>query len=167
MPAQQFFINTGRIDPYKNFKFRVKFDGTIVAGVSKVSALKRSTEVVSHREGNDLSTPRLSPAASKFDPITLERGLSFAPEFESWAMKVYSPDGDSAVSLKDFRQRMTIEMLNLQGTVVRAYAIHRCWVSEYTAMPELDANGNGIAFETIIIQNEGFERIDVSEAKET
>jgi len=167
MPAQQFSVNSGRIDPYKNFKFRVKFDGNVVAGVSKVGALKRSTEVVSHREGNDLSTPRLSPASSKFEAITLERGLSFAPEFEAWAMKVYSPDGDSAVSLANFRQRLTIEMLNLQGTVVRAFAIHRCWVSEYTAMPELDANGNGIAFETIVIQNEGFERIDVPETKET
>jgi phage tail-like protein len=165
MPAQQFSVNVTRIDPYKNFKFVVKFDGTIVAGVSKVSALKRSTEVVSHREGNDLSTPRLSPASSKFDPITFERGLSFAPEFEAWAMKVYSPD--SAVSLKDFRKRVTIEMLNLQGKTVRAYTLHRCWVSEYTAMPELDANGNGIAFETIIVQNEGFERIDVAEATET
>ena len=167
MPAQQFSVNSGRIDPYKNFKFRVKFDGNVVAGVSKVGALKRSTEVVSHREGNALSTPSLSPASSKFEAITLERGLSFAPEFEAWAMKVYSPDGDSAVSLANFRQRLTIEMLNLQGTVVRAFAIHRCWVSEYTAMPELDANGNGIAFETIVIQNEGFERIDVPEAKET
>lgn len=167
MPVQQFFVNTNRIDPYKNFKFVVKFNGTTVAGVSKVSALKRSTEVVSHREGNDLSTPRLSPASSKFDPITLERGLSFAPEFEAWASKVYSPDGDSAVSLKDFRQRVTIEMLNLQGKPVRAYSLVRCWVSEYTAMPELDANGNGIAFETIIVQNEGFERIEVPEAAET
>lgn len=167
MPAQQFSVNVNRIDPYKNFKFVVKFNGTIVAGVSKVSALKRSTEVVSHREGNDLSTPRLSPASSKFDPITLERGLSFAPEFEAWANKVYSGDSDSSVSLKDFRQRVTIEMLNLQGKTVRAYTLNRCWVSEYTAMPELDANGNGIAFETIIVQNEGFERVEVSEAAET
>lgn len=167
MPIQQFSVNSNRIDPYKNFKFLVKFDGNVVAGVSKVSALKRSTEVVSHREGNDLSTPRLSPASSKFDPITLERGLSFAPEFEAWAMKVYGPGGDAVVSLKDFRKRVTIEMLNLQGKTVRAYTLSRCWVSEYTAMPELDANGNGIAFETIVVQNEGFERIDVSEAAET
>lgn len=164
----QFSVNTNRIDPYKNFKFRVKWDGQVVAGVSKVSALKRSTEVVSHREGADISTPRHSPAASKFDPITLERGITFAPEFEEWANLVYSTEGDGAVSLANFRKDIIIDFLNLQGTVIRSYRVFRCWVSEYTAQPELDANANAIAFETIILQNEGFERDEaVVEAAET
>ncbi|PRQ09034.1 phage tail protein [Enhygromyxa salina] len=163
----QFPVNTTRIDPYKNFKFRVRWDGKLVCGVSKVSALKRSTEVVSHREGNDLSTPRHSPASSKFEAITLERGITFDPEFEEWASKVYSAEGDTAVSLAGLRKNITIELLNLQGTVVRAYDVVRCWVSEYTAQPELDANANAIAFETIVLQNEGFERIDVSEVEES
>jgi phage tail-like protein len=163
----QFQVNTNRIDPYKNFKFRVRWDGKVVCGVSKVSALKRSTEVVSHREGNDLSTPHHSPASSKFEAITLERGITFAPEFEEWAAKVYSTEGDAGVSLAGLRKDITIEMLNLQGTVVRAYNVFRCWVSEYTALPELDANANAIAFETIVLQNEGFERIDVPEAAES
>jgi phage tail-like protein len=154
----QFSVNTSRIDPYKNFKFRVLWDGEIVAGVSKVSALKRTTDVVSHREGGDISTPRLSPASSKFDPITLERGITFAPEFEAWAGMVYSAEGDGGVSLRNFRKNIRIEMLNLQGTIVRAYNIMRCWPSEFTALPELDANGNGLAFEMMVLQNEGFER---------
>ncbi len=154
----QFTVNTHRFDPYKNFKFRVRWDGEIVAGVSKVSALKRTTEVVSHREGGDISTPRHSPASSKFDPITLERGITFAPEFEAWANLVYSTEGDGAVSLLNFRKDILIEFLNLQGTVVRAYRVFRCWVSEYTALPELDANANALAFETMVLQNEGFER---------
>lgn len=162
----QFQVNINRFDPYKNFKFRVRWDGKVVAGVSKVSALKRSTEVVSHREGNDLSTPHHSPAASKFEAITLERGITFAPEFEEWAAKTYSTEGDAGVSLLGLRKDITIELLNLQGTVVRAYNVFRCWVSEYTALPELDANANAIAFETIVLQNEGFERIDVSEEQE-
>ena len=153
----QFSVNTNRIDPYKNFKFRVSWDGLVVAGVSKVSALKRTTEVVSHREGADISTPRHSPASSKFDPITLERGITFASEFEAWANLVYSTEGDGAVSLANFRKEISIEMLNLQGTVVKRYNVFRCWVSEYTALPELDANANAIAFETIVLQNEGFE----------
>lgn len=164
----QFTVNTSRIDPYKNFKFRVKWDGQVVAGVSKVSALKRTTEVVSHREGGDISTHRLSPASSKFDPITLERGVSFAPEFEAWANLVYSTEGDGAVSLANFRKNIMIEFLNLQGTVVRAYRVFRCWVSEYHALPELDANANAIAFEMIVLQNEGFERDEsVVEVAET
>ncbi|MCM1983258.1 phage tail protein [Lyngbya confervoides] len=164
----QFSVNTNRIDPYKNFKFRVSWDGQVVAGVSKVSALKRTTEVVSHREGGDISTPRHSPASSKFDPITLERGITFAPEFEAWANLVYSTEGDGAVSLANFRKDISIEMLNLQGTVVKRYNVFRCWVSEYTALPELDANANANAFEMIVVQNEGFERdADVTEVAET
>lgn len=154
----QFPVNTHRVDPYKSFKFRVKWDGKIVAGVSKVSALKRTTEVVSHREGGDISTPRHSPASSKFEAITLERGISHDPEFEQWANLVYSTEGDGAVSLLSFRKDILIEFLNLQGTVVKAFRIFRCWVSEYTALPELDANANAIAFEMMVIQNEGFER---------
>ncbi len=154
----QFPVNTHRLDPYKNFKFRVKWDGKVVAGVSKVGALKRTTEVVSHREGGDVSTPRHSPASTKFEPIALERGISHDPEFEKWANLVYSTEGDGAVSLKNFRKDLLIEFLNLQGTVVKAYRVFRCWVSEYTAQPELDANANAIAFESMTLQNEGFER---------
>jgi phage tail-like protein len=164
----QFTVNTNRIDPYKNFKFRVKWDGQVVAGVSKVSALKRTTEVVSHREGGDISTPRHSPASSKFEPITIERGISFASEFREWANLVYNHEGDGAVSLANFRKDITIELLNLQGTVVRAYQVFRCWVSEFTGLPELDANANAIAFEKIVIQNEGFQRDEsVVEVAET
>lgn len=154
----QFKINTQRIHPYKNFKFLVKWDRQVVCGVSKVSGLKRTTEVVSHREGGDITTPRLAPACSKFEAITIERGITFAPEFEEWANRVYSPEGDGGVSLKGLRKDLRIELLNLQGTVIRAYNVFRCWVSEYSALPELDANANGIAFESIVIQNEGFER---------
>jgi phage tail-like protein len=164
----EFPINTHRIDPYKNFKFRVKWDGQVVAGVSKVSALKRSTEVVSHREGGDISTQRHSPGATKFEPITLERGITHDPEFEKWANLVYSTEGDGAVSLLEFRKDILIDMLNLQGTVVKSYRVFRCWVSEYTAQPEFDANANAIAFETIVLQNEGFEKDEaVVEVAET
>jgi phage tail-like protein len=164
----QFSVNVQRIDPYKNFKFHVKWDGKVVAGVSKVSALKRTTEVVSHREGGDISTQRHSPGASKFEPITLERGITFDPEFEKWTNLVYSTEGDGAVSLANFRKDIYIEMLNLQGTVVRAYRVFRCWVSGYTALPDLDANANAIAFETLVLQNEGFERDpDIVEKAET
>ncbi len=164
----QFTVNTTRIDPYKNFKFRVIWDGKTVAGVSKVSALKRTTEVISHREGNDLSTPRHSPGRTSFEAITLERGRTWDLEFEAWANKVYSTEGDAAVSLKDFRKDITIVLLNLQGTVVAAYNVFRCWVTSYTALPDLDANGQGIAFESIAFQCEGWERDpDIGEVPET
>jgi len=170
----QFTVNTQRIDPYANFKFRVKWQsepgGTfaVVAGVSKVGALKRSTEVINHREGGDISTERLSPGRSKFDPITLERGVTFDPEFEKWANLVYSTDGDGAVSLANFRKDIMIEFLNLQGTIVRRYRVFRCWVSEYTSLPELDANANAIAFEHLMLQNEGHELDpDIVEVPET
>lgn len=155
----QFTVNTTRIDPYKNFKFRVKWDGQTVAGVSKVSGgLKRKTEVVSHRDGGDLSTKRHSPGNSTFDPITLERGITFDRTFEEWATKTYSVGGDAAVSLKGFRKDISIELYNLQGVKVAGYNLFRCWVSEYTALPELDANANAVAFESIVVQYEGFAR---------
>jgi phage tail-like protein len=164
----QFQVNTQRIDPYKNFKFTVVWDRLVVAGVSKVSALKRTTEVVSHRHGGDLSTPRHQPGASKFEPITLERGVTFAREFQDWANLVYSPEGDGGVSLRNFRKDIVINLHNLQGTVVRSYKVFRCWVSEFVALPELDANANAVAFEHIILQNEGFERDeDIKEVLET
>jgi phage tail-like protein len=164
----QFQVNTHRIDPYKNFKFRVRWDGRIVAGVSKIGALKRTTEVVNHREAGDVSTERKSPGNTKFEAITLERGVSHDPEFEAWANLVYSTEGDAAVSLRNYKKDILLEFLNLQGTVVKAYRIFRCWVSEYTALPELDANANAIAFEMMTLQNEGWERdTAVTEQAET
>jgi phage tail-like protein len=163
-----FKVNTYRFDPYKNFKFTVEWDNQVVAGVSKVSALKRTTEVTSHREGGDPSTPRHAPASSKFEAVTLERGITFATEFQDWASLVFSTKGDAAMSLKNFRKDIRINLHNLQGVIVRSYSVFRCWPSEYVALPELDANGNGIAFEHIILQNEGFERDDaVVEVAET
>ena len=154
----QFEVNTHRFDPYKNFKFRIKWDGEYVAGVSKISALKRSTEPVTHREGGDPSTQRVSPSTWKFEPITLERGVTHSKAFEDWANLIFSTDGDAAVSLLNFRKDLIIELLNLQGTVVKAYKVYRCWVSEYQALPELDANGNAVAIEMMVLQNEGWER---------
>jgi phage tail-like protein len=164
----QFPVNTHRFDPYKNYKFRVKWDGRYVAGVSKVSALKRSTEVVSHREGGDASTQRHSPSTWKFEPITLERGVTHDTEFEDWANKVYGVEAGTVSTLKNFRKDILVELLNEQGAVAKAYKIFRCWVSEYQSLPELDANGHAVAFEHIVLQNEGWVRdLDVAEPAET
>jgi phage tail-like protein len=166
----QFTVNTHRFDPYKNMKFRLKFEGQPqpVAGVSKISALKRSTEVVTHREGGDPSTSRHSPSLWKFEPITVERGVTHDPDFEAWANLIYTTQGDAAISLKNFRRNLIIELLNEQGKVAKAYKVYRCWVSEYQALPELDANGHAIAIEHMVIQNEGWERdVDAPEPTET
>ncbi|PYR81154.1 MAG: phage tail protein [Acidobacteria bacterium] len=164
----QFSVNTHRFDPYKNMKFRLKWDGKYVAGVSKCSALKRSTEPVLHREGGDPSMQRVSPSIWKHEPITLERGVTHDPEFEAWANKVWNTDGDAAVSLKEFRKDITIELLNEQGKVAKAYKVFRCWVSEYQALPELDANAHAVAIEHMVLQNEGWQRDeDVPEPTET
>ncbi len=156
----QFSVNAQRFDPYKNFKFRVKWDGKYVAGVSKVGALKRTTEVVSHREGGDPSSQRHSPGSTKYEPIMLERGVTHDREFEQWANKVwnYGSGLGAEVSLKDFRKDIIIELMNEAGQVAIAYRVFRCWVSEFTAMPELDANANAVAIQSIQLQNEGWER---------
>lgn len=156
----QFTVNTHRFDPYKNFKFRLKWDGKYVAGVSKVSALKRTTEVVEHRSGGDPSTVFRSPGQTKFEAITLERGVTHDKEFEQWANKVWNfgAGAGGEVSLKDFRKEVILELYNEAGQLVIAYKIARAWVSEWQALPELDASGNGVAIQSIKLENEGWER---------
>jgi len=156
----QFNVNTSRFDPYKNFKFRVKWDGRYVAGVSKVSAFKRTTDVIEHREGGDPSTKRKSPGPTKYDPITLERGVTHDPEFENWANRVwrFGAGLGAEVSLKNFRKDIILEFYNEAGQLVLAYKIYRCWVSEFQALPDLDANANAVAIQHIKLENEGWER---------
>ena len=156
----QFSVNPQRFDPYKNFKFRLKWDGKYVAGVSKCSALKRTTEVVEHREGGDPSTGRKSPGRNKFEAITLERGVTHDPEFERWANKVWAINAGlgAEVSLRDFRKDLILEFYNEAGQLAIAYKVYRCWVSEYQALPDLDANANAVAIQHIKLENEGWER---------
>jgi phage tail-like protein len=163
----EFTVNPTRHDPYKNFKFRVKWDGAYVAGVSKVSGLKRSTEVVEHREGGDPSTSRKSPGRTKFDAITLERGLTQDLTFANWANKVWALGGNPEVALADFRKDIVIDFYNEADQLVISYKVYRCWVSEYQALPDLDANANAVAIEHIKLENEGWERdLSVVEPKE-
>jgi phage tail-like protein len=165
----KFSVNPQRFDPYKNFKFRVKWDGKYVAGVSKVGMLKRSTEVVEHREGGDPSTVRKSPGQTKYEPITLERGVTHDTEFEKWANKVWNLGSGlgSEVSLSDFRKDIIIEVYNEAGQLAIAYKVFRAWVTEFQALPELDASANAIAIQSITLQNEGWERdYDVVEPSE-
>jgi phage tail-like protein len=156
----QFTVNATRFDPYKNFKFRVKWDGRYVAGVSKVSALKRTTEVVEHREGGDPSSGRKSPGRTKYEPITLERGVTHDTDFEIWANKVWNFGSGlgAEVSLSDFRKNIQIEVYNEAGLLALTYNVFRCWVSEFQALPDLDANANAVAIQTIKLENEGIER---------
>jgi phage tail-like protein len=156
----QFSVNAQRFDPYKNFKFRVKWDGKYVAGVSKVSALKRTTEVVKHREGGDPSSSRKSPGRTEYEAITLERGVTHDREFEQWANKVwnYGSGLGAEVSLKDFRKEVIIEVYNEAGQLAISYKVYRAWVSEFQALPDLDANANAVAIQTLKLENEGWER---------
>ena len=156
----QFSVNATRFDPYKNFKFRVKWDGRYVAGVSKMSAMKRTTEVIQHREGGDPSSPRKMPGRHMFEPITFERGVTHDTEFEKWANKVWNFGSGlgAETSLKDFRKDLIIELYNEAGQLVLAYKVFRCWVSEYQALPDLDANANAVAIQSIKLENEGWER---------
>jgi phage tail-like protein len=165
----QFSANPLRQTPYFNCRYRLKVDGHYVAGVSKCSALKRSTEVIEHREGGDPTSARKSPGRTKFEPITLERGVTHDLEFERWANKVwnYGAGPGAEVSLKDFRKDITLEMYNEAGQLVIVYKIYRCWVSEFQALPDLDANANAVAIQSIKLENEGWERdVEVTEPAE-
>ena len=154
----KFSVNAERYDPYRNFKFRIKWDNAYVAGLSKCSALKKTTEMTDWREGGDPSTGHKLPGKTSYDAITLEAGVTHDTAFEEWANLINNYQGDPAMSLKTFRKDITIDVFNLQGSKVLSYNVFRCWVSEYQALPELDASGNAVMIQTIKLENEGWER---------
>lgn len=165
----QFSVNAQRFDPYRNFKFRLKWDGKYVAGISKCSTLKRTTEVVKHREGGDPSSSRKSPGRTEYEAITLERGVTHDTEFEKWANKVWQVHAGlgAEVSLKDFRKDIIIEVYNEAGQKAFAYNVYRCWVSEFQSLSDLDANANAVAIQHLKLENEGWERdVEVPEPAE-
>jgi len=153
----QFTVNSHRTDPYKNFKFRVIWDNQPVAGLSKMSAVKHVTEVVEWREAGGASLIRKMPGRTKFEPITLEAGLTHDRQFLNWANQVSNPLGDAAMSLVNYRKEVTIEVLNMQGTPAIAFKLRRAWVSEFQALPEMDANANAVAIQILKLEYEGFE----------
>jgi phage tail-like protein len=164
-----FTVNPHRFDPYKRHKFRVRWDGRYVAGVSRVGPLRRVTEVVEHRSGADPTTTRKSPGRTEFAPLVLERGVTHDPEFEQWADRAWRLGAGLGMeaALRDFRKDLVVELANEAGQVVLSYKVYRCWVSEYEALPVLDAADDGVAFERIVVQNEGWERDrDVAEPAE-
>ena len=168
MTPPEFKASATRLDPYNNFKFLVKMDGAYVAGISAVSGLAQTTQVITHRSGSDPGTVRVSPGQTEFSPITLERGITQDPDFEAWANKVWDYSNSSsiddnpnqAVALNDFRKDIVIELYNEAGQKVMAYNIYRCWASEYQALPEPDSMSNAVAIQMITLQNEGWERDD-------
>lgn len=155
----EFTVNPHRFDPYKNFKFLVVWEGRVVAGISKVSALKRTTEVVKHRVGGDPSTPRLSPGHTEFEAITLERGVTHDFEFDRWANKVWAVGQQlGSEQSRDFRKDIAIQLLNEAGQVALVYKVFRAWPSEYQIVSELDANANAVAIQSLKLETEGWER---------
>ena len=166
MANKLFPNNTTRFDPYRNFKFKIKIDNQYVAGLSKCSALKKTTEMVEWREGGDPSTTRKLPGKTKYDAITLTAGVTHDTTFEEWANLVNNYKGDADMSLKNFRKNITIDVFNLAGQPVLSYNVYRCWVSEFQALPELDASSNTVMIQTIKLENEGWEK-DVSVVEPT
>jgi len=156
--ANGFVVNAHRFDPYKNYKFRILWDNKPVLGVSKVGALKRTTEVVKHRSGGDNSVDHKSPGRTSYEGITLDRGITHDVTFEEWANKVHQHDGDPLMDLVGYKKELTLEVMNEKGLVALRYFLHACWVSEFTAVPDLDANANAVAIEHLKVELEGWER---------
>jgi phage tail-like protein len=154
----KFTVNSQRYDPYRNFKFKIKIDNIYVAGLSKCSALKKTTEMVEWREGGDPSTTHKLPGKTKYDAVTLTAGVTHDTTFEAWANLVNNFQGDAAMSLKNFRKDIIIDVFNEAGQKALSYKVFRCWVSEYQALPELDASANAVMIQTIKLENEGWER---------
>jgi phage tail-like protein len=157
--AKTFTVNITRADPYKTFRFLVYFgtNTSPVAAASKVGGLKRSSDVIEYKQGGDAIT-RKGIGRTKYEPITLERGVTHDPDFEDWANAAQVLDkGSPSTSLKNLRKEVRIDLLNEAGQPVHRYLVHRCWVSEFQALPDLDGGGNAVAIEHIKLENEGWE----------
>jgi phage tail-like protein len=170
MPNKIFSVNTDRFDPYKSYRFLVFFGRSTqaVAAVSKVTGLKRSSDVIEYKEGgNPIILKGLG--RTKYEPITLERGVTQDTTFLEWADATQKLDqGVASNSLLNLRKEIRIMLLNEEGQPVHAYFVHRCWVSEFQALPDLDAGASAIALEHIKLENEGWEKdTTVTEIKET
>ena len=159
--AQLFKSNPNRRDPYKNYRFKVYFgeDRRLVAGVTKVSGLKRKTEAITYRQGGSDVTTKV-PGKTEFDPVTIELGVTEDEQFQKWADQTWrygeSKEGFAHRSA-DFRQTIVIELLNDEGQGVKEYKLLDCWVSEYTPLPELDASSNGVAIQSLTFEHEGWQ----------
>jgi phage tail-like protein len=169
MAAPLFAVNAHRHDPYRTFMFQVVIDGQVVAGLRKMTALKKKTEPVKWRTAGDPTHERVLPGGTSYEPVTLEQGLTHDPVFEQWANLVNNLEGSAAMSLKGFRKDIIINVLNLQGQVAIAYKLTRAWVSDYQAVPDLDAGSmNTVGIQSVTLQHEGWTRdLDVSEPQET
>ena len=157
------------VTPYSNFRFQIFFGSNpdAVAGVSKISGLKRTIEPIKHRDGGDSSSQRLTPGLASFEPITIERGLTQSHDFEEWAQTIFHYEGPGLISLADFRKDITIELYNEAGQLAISYKVYRCWVSEFQSLPDLDSNANAVAIARLKLENEGWERdYDVAEPAE-
>jgi phage tail-like protein len=154
----EFTVNPARQDPLKGFNFRVKWDGKYIPGITRVSALIRTTDVVSEREGGNRSNIRHGPGVTQFGPIVLERGLTFDTSFEDWANKVWSLQGNPEVALADYRKNVIIDLFKEADQKVKTYNVYRCRVCEYQALSVLDALSSNSALESITLANEGWER---------
>ena len=142
-----------RFDPYRNYKFRVKWDGRLVAGITHVSGLKRVTEVVEYRDGSGGSSQKL-PGRTNYEPITLERGITHDLAFEVWAKQVV----DVRNPPLKFRKEVRIEVYSKSGVLMLAYDVHRCWPSEFVALSSLDFDERRL-FQSLTLENEGWERV--------
>jgi len=158
--ATEFVVNTHRYDPYKQFKFRVKWDGKYVPGVMYVSGLTRTTEVVTHRKGGEPNTIHRSPGQTVYEPIVLERGRTHDIAFEQWVNKVWNFGAGlgSEASLSDFRKDIIIELYNEAGQLAMAWKVYNCWPSKYSAVTGFNSNSTDVAVEAMTLEHEGWER---------
>lgn len=156
--ANGFTVNAHRFDPYKNFRFQLRWEGRAVMGVSKVGALKRTTEVVSYRSGGGNTFDFKSPGRTKYESVMLERGVTHDHEFERWASQVHSHEGASIADLRNYKKDITLELMNLRNQIAIRYFLFKCWPSSYTALPDLDAGQNAVAIESMTLEVEHWAR---------
>jgi len=158
MIMPKFTIKRQSNDPYRNFKFRIQIDNKYVAGLSKCDIPNKTPEKVVRRGIGNPSAIHKLPGKTKSEAITLATGITHDTSFEDWANLVNNFQGDAAMSLKNFRKNIIIDVFNEANQKTQSYHVYNCWVSEYQAVPDLDAGVNAVMIQTIKLENEGWDQ---------
>jgi phage tail-like protein len=138
-----------RVDPYRNFNFRVEIDGITQAGFSECTGFELSTDPIEYREGGENTTVRKLPGLTKYANITLKWGLTDSKDLYNWYRDV--------VNGKIQRKNGSIIVRDLDGSDKVRWNFTDGWPTKYNPA-DMNAKGNEVALETLEIAIEGIER---------
>src|SRR3954454_21683771 len=144
-----------RIDPFRNFRYRLEIDSIAQAGVTEVMIAETSIDAVDYREGTAPAHVRKLSGLTKYGNITLKWGLTVG----GTALDLFKWHNDvSAGQIKDKRKKVVIVVQDEAGGDAARFVISDAWPVKYDPS-DLNAKGNEVMIELLELANEGIERV--------